>query len=131
MPSLSERDARICELYMAANEWGDPFSYSEIAEKVGLDRKRGRNVVAGVIRRNRLANRGGQGKSLPPLVLLRGAAVAVGDVYGYPTVTESVGKDKSGNVQVRCLCRCGRSKIVHAGNLRSGQSRGCYHRGAE
>lgn len=53
-----------------------------------------------------------------------------GEKFGRLTVLERCGKNKNGNVEWRCLCDCGKEKIVSGGKLTSGdvQSCGCLHK---
>lgn len=50
--------------------------------------------------------------------------------FGRLTVLEPAGKGSGGKIMWRCRCDCGNTKIVYAGNLRSGGtvSCGCFKR---
>lgn len=52
-----------------------------------------------------------------------------GQRFGRLTVLDQLGKTSGGNLRWNCLCDCGRSKNVAAGNLQSGHvaSCGCLH----
>ncbi len=125
-----ERDARICELYVGGGSQGAILSYAEIAAMVGIPTESGRSVVAGVIFRAGLKGR--RTEVLPPAPLLPkggyGKKPKVGDVYGLLMITEILGR-MNNNARVRCRCVCGGTKDVYYGNLRSGRTRSCGHRG--
>lgn len=55
----------------------------------------------------------------------------VGKKFGRLSVVEYAGLDKHGGVMWRCICDCGKEKIVMAQNLRNGRTKSCgapFHR---
>jgi len=53
-----------------------------------------------------------------------------GSKFGFLQVFAEAGRDKFGQVQWECLCKCGNKVVVVSANLRKGntQSCGCFHR---
>lgn len=51
--------------------------------------------------------------------------VRPGDVFGHLTVIERAGSDKWGSSVWKCLCDCGKEKVVRGGHLTSGKSQSC------
>lgn len=51
--------------------------------------------------------------------------VVVGNTYGYFEVVKFVGRNQHGNLQFRCLCKCGKERVVLGCNLLGGTNPSC------
>ena len=56
---------------------------------------------------------------------VRPPSIAPGERYGAWLVLEDTANRSGGKRMFRCECRCGRVKLVNAGNLRSGKTKSC------
>jgi hypothetical protein len=56
----------------------------------------------------------------------------IGLKFGRLTVLEMVGRYKNGDAKYRCICDCGKERVVLSGNLKKGNTKscGCLHKEA-
>lgn len=128
MPSRNtERDSGLIALYQKN------ASYYEMAQYLGVDVSRARNIVAGVVNRAKIPWR--NPTRSPKVRIVRGPLGRprkerpdiIGQTFGELTVISEAGKDHGGNRMVRVRCSCGREKVIQAYNVERGFSQGCYH----
>ena len=54
-----------------------------------------------------------------------GASVQIGEVFTRLTVVEFSHKDSRSRKWWKCKCSCGKERVLHTSNLRSGNTRSC------